>query len=80
MSARKITVSEPSETEKLIDYVNQHGLKAAAVKYGAHPSTLSRWIRVQGYEMVRQYRRKAEREQALNEFFQQLAEIEAATS
>lgn len=57
MSAKKIVLSHPTETEKLIDYVNQHGLQAAAEKYGCDKSTLSRWLKVQGYKLVRQYRK-----------------------
>jgi uncharacterized protein YjcR len=58
MSAKKIVLSEPTETQKLIEYTNQHGLKKAADKYGCDKSTLSRWIRTQGYAMVREYRKK----------------------
>lgn len=58
MPARKIEVTEQSETEKLIAYANQHGLKKAAKKYDCDASTLSRWIRSQGFEMVREYRKK----------------------
>lgn len=54
----KIVITEPTETMKLIEYANQHGLKKAAKKYGTSPGRLSIWIRKQGYEMVREYRRK----------------------
>lgn len=60
MSAKKIVLTEPTETMKLVDYVNRHGLKLAAVHYGCDASTLSRWLKVQGYELIRQYRRKAQ--------------------
>lgn len=59
MRQKKITVTEPTETMKLIEYANQHGLKKAAKKYGTSPGRLSIWIRSQGFEMVREYRRKA---------------------
>lgn len=54
---QKITITEPMETMKLIDYVNRHGLKKAAEKYGTSAGRLSIWIRRQGYQMVREYRR-----------------------
>jgi len=53
----KITITEPTETMKLIDYVNRHGLKKAAEKYGTSPGRLSIWIRGQGFQMVREYRK-----------------------
>jgi hypothetical protein len=59
MRPPKITVTTPTETMKLIEYANQHGLKKAAERYGTSPGRLSIWIRSQGYEMVREYRRKA---------------------
>jgi DNA-binding MurR/RpiR family transcriptional regulator len=59
MRPKSITVSEPKETERLIAFANRHGLKKAAKKYGTSPASLSRWIRTQGFEMVREYRRKA---------------------
>lgn len=55
MSAKKINVSELSETQKLIDLVNRVGLEAAAKQYDTHASTLSRWIRSQGYSLRRTY-------------------------
>lgn len=55
----KIVITEPTETMKLIEYANQHGLKKAAKKYGTSPGRLSIWIRNQGYQMVREYRKKA---------------------
>jgi hypothetical protein len=58
MSRHKIVISEPTETMKLIEFVNQHGLKKAAEKYGTSPGRLSIWIRGQGYQMVREYRKK----------------------
>lgn len=58
MRQSKLAVKEPTETMKLIDYVNQHGLRKAAEKYGTSPGRLSIWIRNQGFEMVREYRRK----------------------
>jgi len=57
MRPKSITVTEPTETMKLVEFVNQNGLKSAAEKYGCDPSTLSRWLRVQGYELIRQYRK-----------------------
>lgn len=59
MRPKSITVTEPTETVKLIEYANQHGLKKAAKKYGTNPASLSRWIRTQGYKMVREYRKEA---------------------
>lgn len=56
MRPPKIKITEPTETMKLIDYVNRHGLKKAAEKYGTSPGRLSIWIRRQGYQMVREYR------------------------
>lgn len=58
MRPPKITVTEPTETMKLVEYVNQHGLKKAARKYGTSPGRLSIWIRGQGFQMVREYRKK----------------------
>lgn len=55
MSKRTLNVSGLSETEKLIAFVNQNGLKEAAVKYGTNTSSLSRWIRSQGYSLRRVY-------------------------
>lgn len=57
MRPKRIVITEVTETEKLIDYVNRHGLKAAAEKYGASSTTLGRWLRVQGYELIRQWRK-----------------------
>lgn len=57
MRPKSITVSEPTETMKLIEYVNRNGLTAAAKVYGTNPASLSRWIRKQGYQMVREYRK-----------------------
>lgn len=57
MRPKSITVKEPSETMKLVEYVNQHGLTPAAKKYGTSASSLSRWLKVQGYQMIRQYRK-----------------------
>lgn len=62
MSAKKLILGQRSETEKLVEVVNRDGLKTAAEKYGCHPSTLSRWIRVQGYELIRQYRKVKQEE------------------
>lgn len=59
MRPRTITVTEPTEVLKLIEYVNKVGLSTAAKVYGTNPASLSRWIRTQGYEMVREYRQKA---------------------
>lgn len=59
MRPRSIQIVEPTETMKLVEYVNQHGLQAAAEKYGCDKSTLSRWLKVQGYKLIRQYRRMA---------------------
>lgn len=59
MAHEKIKITEPTETMKLIEYANQHGLKKAAKKYGTSPGRLSIWIRKQGYQMVREYRKKA---------------------
>jgi hypothetical protein len=58
MRPKKITVTEPIETMKLVEYANRHGLKKAAKKYGTSPGRLSIWIRGQGFEMVREYRKK----------------------
>lgn len=58
MRPKKIVLTEQTETEKLIAFTNQHGLKKAAEQYGCDKSTLSRWIRTQGFEMVREYRKK----------------------
>lgn len=55
MSARTLNVSGQSETEKLVEYVNQLGLKRAAEKYGTNQSSLSRWLRSQGYQLRRTY-------------------------
>lgn len=55
MRPKTITVTGSSETEKLIDYVNQLGLKRAAEKYGTNASSLSRWLRSQGYQLRRTY-------------------------
>lgn len=57
MSPPKIKITEPTETMKLIEYANQHGLKKAAQKYGTSPGRLSIWIRGQGFKMVREYRK-----------------------
>lgn len=57
MRPKKIKVTEPTETMKLIDYVNQNGLKKAAQEYGTSAGRLSIWIRTQGYKMVREYRK-----------------------
>lgn len=54
----KIVITEPTETMRLIEYANQHGLKKAAEKYGTSAGRLSIWIRGQGYQMVREYRKK----------------------
>lgn len=58
MRPKSITIVEQSETEKLVEIVNQLGLKQAAEKYGTNASSLSRWLRTQGFQVVREYRRK----------------------
>lgn len=55
MSAKKIVIIDRVEREKLIDLVNRVGLEAAAKQYDTHASTLSRWIRAQGYSLRRTY-------------------------
>lgn len=55
---QKIVVTDPLETEKIVEHVNKVGLKKAGKKYGISPGRLSVWIRNQDYEMVRQYRKK----------------------
>lgn len=57
MRPTTIPILEPTETMKLIEYTNRHGLKKAAKKYGTNTASLSRWIRSQGYKMVREYRK-----------------------
>lgn len=57
MRPKSIVISEPTETMKLIEYVNENGLRNAAKVYGTSPTTLSRWLRVQGYKLVRQWRK-----------------------
>lgn len=57
MRPKSITMTEVTETEKLIAFANRHGLRKAAKKYGTSPASLSRWIRTQGFQMVREYRR-----------------------
>ena len=58
MRPPKIKITEPTETMQLIEYVNQHGLEKAAEKYGTSKGRLSIWIRNQGFQMVREYRKK----------------------
>lgn len=58
MSARKIDVRDLPEVRKLVDRVNRDGLEATAKAYDTHPSTLSRWLNKNGYELIRQYRAK----------------------
>lgn len=55
MSAKKINVRELPEVQKLVDRVNSEGLEATAKAYDTHPSTLSRWLNKNGYEVVRRY-------------------------
>jgi len=55
MSAKKIVIREPMEVYNLVARVNRDGLEATAERLGCHPSTLSRWLDVQGYEMIRRW-------------------------
>lgn len=59
MRPKSIQIVEPTETMKLVEYVNRNGLQTTAKVYGTSASSLSRWLKVQGYEMIRQYRKKA---------------------
>lgn len=52
MSHKKVDLSA---TELLVERVNKNGLAHTAKQYDTHPSTLSRWLRSQGYKLVRQY-------------------------
>lgn len=84
MRPKSITISGQSETEKLVDYVNQLGLKRTAEKYGTNASSLSRWLRTQGFtkhnvwKLTTRAKKELDREEALDGFFQQLAEVENA--
>lgn len=62
MRPKSIKITELSETEKLVETVNRDGLKTAAKEFNCDPTTLSRWIRVQGYELIRQYRKVKQEE------------------
>lgn len=55
MSAKKIVHETRTETEKLVERINTHGIQKVAKQYDTHPSTLSRWLRSQGFRLVRQY-------------------------
>lgn len=49
----KIDVQSP--TEEVVVKVNQLGLTKAARKFKTSPSSLSRWLRAQGYRAKSQY-------------------------
>ncbi|MBI1278195.1 MAG: hypothetical protein GC179_08715 [Anaerolineaceae bacterium] len=55
MSAKKIVLKEPMEVYNLVARVNRDGLEATAEALECHPSTLSRWLDNQGFEMIRQW-------------------------
>lgn len=55
MSAKKIVIREPMEVYNLVARVNRDGLEATAERLGCHASTLSRWLEVQGYVMIRRW-------------------------
>lgn len=49
---------QESPTEKVVETVNDLGLKRAARKFNTSPSTLSRWLKSQNYQIKRIYVRK----------------------
>lgn len=49
----KIVVQSP--TEEVVEKVNQIGLTKASKKFKTSPSSLSRWLRAQGYVSKYQY-------------------------
>lgn len=53
MSAKKIVITEPMQVYNIVARVNRNGLEATARQLDCHPATLSRWLDVQGYEMIR---------------------------
>lgn len=53
MRPKKIVIREPMEVYKIVGRVNTIGLEETAKSLDAHPSTLSRWLATQGYEMIR---------------------------
>lgn len=55
MSQRKL---QESPTEKVVEVVNDLGLKCAARKFKTSPATLSRWLKAQNYMLKRIYVRK----------------------
>jgi transposase-like protein len=55
MSRSKLQESPP---EKVVEAVNDLGLKRAARKFNTSPSTLSRWLKAQNYRLKRIYVRK----------------------
>lgn len=59
MQRKKIVISEPMEVYRIVGRVNQFGLEATAASIGCHPSTLSRWLTTQGYQMIRTWESRA---------------------
>jgi len=47
-----------SPTERVVEAVNDLGLKLAARKFKTSPATLSRWLKAQNYMLKRIYVRK----------------------
>lgn len=54
----KIEVQSP--TEEVVAKVNQLGLTKASKKFKTSPSSLSRWLRAQGYIAKSQYVKEAQ--------------------
>lgn len=49
---------QESPTDKVVEVVNDLGLKRAARKFNTSPSTLSRWLKAQNFKLKRIYVRK----------------------
>ena len=49
MSAKKIVLKDRMELYNIVAQVNRHGLEAVAAQLDCDKSTLSRWLRKEGY-------------------------------
>lgn len=55
MRPKKIVITEPMQVYNLVARVNRDGIKAVAAQLECHPTVLTRWLKVQGYEMIQRW-------------------------
>lgn len=63
MRPKKIVITEPMQVYNLVARVNRDGIEATAAALDCNPTVLTRWLKVQGYVMVRKWEQKKALEQ-----------------